>query len=592
MKRWAGSCVVLAVAIALSFWTCGCGSADSGARPDVGAQGPVAAAPDLTPGERTVTVEADRPVGECWRFWLVGNHNKPHTLVEGAGGIREIKDAEPLVTEINCVYLLGGRYLEQNRWFLGLDDHGRAKADFRGMIAQLKGAIDAGYTPRVVLDNVPYNMSDPPRENFYGNTAPPKDERVWHDYVQQAVQAMVDAFGREAVSRWWFRVGTEPDLYPAHWAGTREQYFAHYDYTVDAVTRVLPEARIGPGNILNPGPREFMRRRPDGRRPGGGQPGTGQSGGDRPDGGQPGGSRPAEGPWGLDVIDHAGSGVNACTGAVGARVTVFSCSWYARVGRSLDNFDKAFGAIQDRLSKYPQFKDVVLEAGEFAVLGDERGRRLYAGETTEWSASFEAALADRVYARGVSQLYEWDHATLGVFHPRGRVLQMLDRMAGGRRLAVTVEHTSAADSGAVACRQGDRLLLLVYNHRPERRPQVPEGVHLVVNDQRMQDGAAWRLSEWSIDEQHGVWAYAFEADYTAAGLAPLPDAGLYEGCVERLLGEAGLPIFRKNAEKYARLSVAPKTRDDVPVTVGQGQLKLDLRMPGHGVRFIELSPPR
>ncbi len=66
--------------------------------------------------------------------------------------------------------------------------------------------------------------------------------------------------------------GTEPDLRPAHWAGTREEYFAHYDYTVEAVRSVLPDARIGPGNILNP---RYSKR------------------------------------WGLDIIDHLAKGANA-----------------------------------------------------------------------------------------------------------------------------------------------------------------------------------------------------------------------------------------------------------------------------------------
>ena len=60
-------------------------------------------------------------------------------------------------------------------------------------------------------------MSDPPQENTYGNTAPAKDVRVWGKYVEGAARAMVDAFGRETVARWWFRVGTEPDLAPGHW---------------------------------------------------------------------------------------------------------------------------------------------------------------------------------------------------------------------------------------------------------------------------------------------------------------------------------------------------------------------------------------
>jgi xylan 1,4-beta-xylosidase len=296
------------------------------------------------------------------------------------------------------------------------------------------------------------------------------------------------------------------------------------------------------------------------------------------------------GRWGLDVIDHAATGKNACTGGIGAPMDFFGCSWYMRIGRPISFFDQTIALMRERLGKYERFKHTPIVIGEFAVLGDERGHQLYAGETTEWSASFYAALADRVYALDVKQLYEWDHATLGVMHPRGRVIEMLEKMVGGQRLEVNVQGTTVAECGALACRQGNDLLLLAYNHRPDRA-QVSEAVHLVVRDKRMAGGAAWRVSEWTIDHEHASWAYAFEADCAAAGLKPLAVAGLYEGSPTRLYGEAGPGAFQKNLAKYAALSVVPETRKNEVIKAGGGAVALDLDMAGHSVRFIRLSPP-
>jgi hypothetical protein len=253
-------------------------------------------------------------------------------------------------------------------------------------------------------------------------------------------------------------------------------------------------------------------------------------------------------------------------------------------------FDGAVAAIRERLARYDRLRGVTLEVGEFAVLGDERGRRLYAGDTTEWSASFFAALADRIYANDVRKVYEWDHATFGVLHPRGRVIEMLRRIVGGERLAVDVASVSGANCGAIACRKEGDLYVLLYNHRPARQASVPETVHLVVEDGRMQGGAVWRASEWLIDRSHGTWAYEFEADCTAAGLRPLDRAGLYEGAVLRLYGEPGIDVWKANADKYARLSAVGRPRDNLPVTVGDGQLTLDIDMAGHSVRLLKLSP--
>jgi xylan 1,4-beta-xylosidase len=426
------------------------------------------------------------------------------------------------------------------------------------MVRQLRAVLEAGYRPRVVLDNVPATMSAKATANAYGNTEPPADERVWHRYVEMAVRAMVEAFGEKEVLRWSFRVGTEPDLYPGHWTGTKEQYFAHYDFTVDAVRRVLPKAGMGPGNILKPGP---LLGGGEGRRK----------------------------KWGLEIIDHVGEGRNAVTGEVGTAMDVFSASYYARVGKPTDAFDRSMGMIRERLAKYPRFKDVAIECGEFAVLHDERGRRLYAGDTTEWSASFFAALAARVYRLDVKELYEWNHATHGVMHPRGRVIEMLERMVGGRRLAVNVAAGTEAECGAVAARRGEVVQVLVYNHWADRARTTSEKVRVVVRDRRMRSGSRWKLTEWTVDREKASWAYAFAADCAAAGVKQLEVAGNFEGSPSRLYGSAGVEVFRKHAAKYAKMSEVPVTREEV-LRARDGEVVVEMEMAGHSVRFMTLDP--
>lgn len=515
------------------------------------------AIPGMEPGQRTIIVQGDRETGECHRFWTVANYNKPHQFVDPKFS-RDTALRQPFIKQANAVYLLGGRYRDQNNWFQGVAPDGTLRTDFTGMIAQLKGMLEGGFVPWPVLDNVPYDMSNPPQENTYGNTAPAADVRLWGRYVEAALRAMVGAFGREQVGKWWFRVGTEPDLAPGHWAGTREQYLAHYDHTVAAATRVVPEAKIGPGNILNPAGGEFGTA-------------TRQQ-------------------WGLDIIDHAAAGTNYVTGAKGTRMDWFSFSWYGRIGQPISEFDEAVGAIRGRMQRYPQFAGLPLVVGEFAVLHDEGGRRLWGGDTTEWAASFYAALADRVYRHGIRHVYEWGQTTSGVPHPRANAIAMLQEMSGGRRLAIEVKAESKADSGAIACRKGNDLFVLVYNHRALRRPKVREGVHLVVRDPRMVAGARWKLSEWTIDAEHGSWAYAFVADCEAAGLKPVPAGSPYEGGVGSTWGQAGAELFRKNIAKYSKLAALPKTRDAETITVGAGEFSLDLDMPGHSVRWLRLSP--
>ena len=515
--------------------------------------------PELEPGRRTITVDAGRVVGDCYVFWGISNFTSEHMFADPAQR-PGLAAQRPKMRQANCVRLLGGRTDGRNRWLLGRGPDGQLRCDFRPMLRYLQGIRDGGWTPRIVLDNVPTALSGDVELHTYGNAHPPKDPWAWHQYVEAAVRAMVRAFGRETVRRWRFRVGTEPDLFPGHWAGTREDYLRHYDVTVDAVTRVLPDADVGPGNILNPAVETVNLAS----------------------------GRPR---WGLDIVAHAATGRNYATGATGTRLRHFSCSWYGQVGKPIDSFEVAVRRMRERLDRYPQFRGVPVEVAEFGVLRDARGRRLMGNEATEWGASWYAALAERVYALGVAQVHEWAQTTAGIPHPRIHVITMLERMAGGQRLKVEVDATSHARCGAIACRKGEALYVLLYNHRPMRTPKVAEHVTLRLRDPRLKPGSRWTLSEWAVDESHGVFIPELYRDCEAAGVKPLPAAPLHGGNIRLRFGDAGARVLHQHRATYQGLAALPQTRRAQPLAADSGGIDLEIALPGHSVRLLRIAAP-
>ncbi len=211
-------------------------------------------------------------------------------------------------------------------------------------------------------------------------------------------------------------------------------------------------------------------------------------------------------------------------------------------------------------------------------------------ESWESNNIFFAALADRVYRHNVRQVYEWSQTTSGVPHARALVMKMLETMSGGQRLAVEVTGDSAADCGAIAVRRGDDLHLLLYNHRPLRKPHVPEQVSLVVEDARFRAGDTWRLSEQLVDAEHGVWSYAFEEDCRAAGLQPDPKAGQYEGAISLSYGNDAVALFGRHKAKYAELAMPAQLADQQPCPVQNGRVTIERDLGGHSVRWLKLSP--
>ncbi len=516
------------------------------------------AVPELQGARNEIAIDGGKVDGTCHNFWSIANTTSQHPFTDPAyhAAFREQK---PYARMVNCVRLLGGRSDGEQEWFKGVDAAGRPICDFRGMIAALRGILAAGYTPRLVLDNVPTAMSAPGPLHTYGNTQPPLDYTLYHAYIHAATAAMIDAFGREVVGGWRFRVMTEPDLKPGHWAGTKEEWLRLYDTAVDAVTRLLPDADIGPGNILKPA-----------------SP-AGESTVDEGAGSTK---------WGLDIIDHCGAGRNFHTGATGTRMRHFSCSWYGRVGSPSTGFELAIQQMRERLDRFPQFHSVPVEVAEFCVLNDERGRRLFGNDTTEWGGSFLAAIADRAWRLDVRQIHQWGVNSQGLPTPWTHVMGMLERMAGGERLAVTTSGGSRGDeSGAVACRQPDSILVLAYHHRPAREPKVVNRFAITLRGLT----GTWTRTDRVTDAEHGVFMRQHYRDCEAAGLEANEKTSIYDSNPGTRYGRNAVrEVFPKNRDRYARLAAISAVKE-AEVTVGRdGAASIEFDAPAHSVRLIEL----
>jgi xylan 1,4-beta-xylosidase len=525
--------------------------------------------------ELSFQIEPRVPVGECFNFWSIKNFTY-QDIFDQPLGREAFRRNHPYTRYVNCVRLIGGRGDGKNRWLLRVEADGRQVTDFTGMIRYLRAIQEWGYTPRIVLDNVPTELSEPGRPmHTYGNTYPPIDYDAYHRYLRAVVEAMVQAFGRETVARWRFRVMTEPDLNPGHWAASKEEFLRLYDYAVDAVTHVLPEADIGPGNILNPVKHQK---------------------------------------WGLDIIDHCATGKNYRTGQTGTRMRYFSCSWYGAVNEPVSSLTESVRLIRERLGKYPKFRDLPVEVAEFALLHDENKRRYYCGDGTEWSASWLASVAALAWDLNLPQVHQWATTTAidtapdapsfeearrlmpdGMTVPYTHVLGMLEAMAGGQRLRVqpagSARATEGADCGIIACRKQNEILLLAFHHQPGRAKGAPVQANLEIGPLVAGEPGSWTLSEWLIDAGHSNFTRALVGDCTAAGLTVVTDkAPSFAANIVETFGLEGVKIWRQNLTRYQDLAALYAVRQNEACPAGpDGRLRLSLTLPSHSVRFLRLQ---
>jgi len=118
--------------------------------------------------------------------------------------------------------------------------------------AGIKPLVEIGFMPEALSTHPePYRHNFPAGSIYTGWAYPPKDYQKWSELVFQFVQHLRQRYGDSEVKGWLWEVWNEADI--GYWQGTREEFFKLYDFTVDAVLRALPDAKIGGPDSTGPG---------------------------------------------------------------------------------------------------------------------------------------------------------------------------------------------------------------------------------------------------------------------------------------------------------------------------------------------------
>ena len=124
--------------------------------------------------------------------------------------------------------------------------------------------VELGFMPQALSTHPePYRHKFPngPVNSIYTGWAyPPKDYQKWSQLIFQFVSHLRGRYGEEALKTWLWEVWNEPDI--GYWKGTPEEFLKLYDFSVDAVLKAFPDARIGgPDTTGAASPRaaEFLR---------------------------------------------------------------------------------------------------------------------------------------------------------------------------------------------------------------------------------------------------------------------------------------------------------------------------------------------
>ena len=435
----------------------------------------------------------------------------------------------------------------------------------------IKPVVEIGFMPEALSTHPkPYRHNfphDSVSSIYTGWAYPPTDYRKWADLVYQFVNHLRQRYGDAETRSWLWEVWNEPDI--GYWQGTSEEYFKLYDFSVAAILRALPGAKIGGPDSTGPAsPKaaEFLR----------------------------------------EFLKHCADKTNYATGKTGAPLDFISFhpkgspKWQGDhvqmgIARQLASIEQGFKLV----ASFPEWSHTPVLLGESDPEGCAacsarnnpqnayRNGPLYAAYTAE-AISLTRALADREHIHllgAVTWAFEFEDqppfegfrslATNGIDKPVLDAFRMFG-LLGNERITATssanlpIENIVAEgvrhepDINVLAARNEREIQVLIWNYHDDDVPADPAAVELTVDGIPI-DVSRALLMHFRIDSEH---SNAFSA------WKKLGSPELLSDPMREELDRAG---------QLQQLS-SPKW-----VAIKDGVLHLSVELPRQGLSLMQLS---
>ncbi len=126
------------------------------------------------------------------------------------------------------------------------DKDGNPEYNYMYIDALYDYLLSIGIRPFVELGFMPSSLASGSKTIFWwrGNVTPPKDYGKWAAFIKDLTQHFTARYGENEVEKWYFEVWNEPNL-DGFWAGSQDEYFKLYTYTVKAIKSVNKKYKVG-----------------------------------------------------------------------------------------------------------------------------------------------------------------------------------------------------------------------------------------------------------------------------------------------------------------------------------------------------------
>jgi xylan 1,4-beta-xylosidase len=206
---------------------------------------PLAFGQTRSAGAETIVIDTraqSRPFPHFWEK-MFGSGRAVLSLRDSyRSDLREVKK----ITDFN--YVRFHAIFHDEVGFYDEDSKGRPIYNFSYVDQIYDGLLENGIRPFVELSFMPKKLAANPILHpfwYKPSPSPPRDYDRWGDLIYQFTKHIVDRYGVDEVSQWYFEVWNEPNL--DFWAGEPKEstYFHLYDVSAQAIKRVSTRLRVG-----------------------------------------------------------------------------------------------------------------------------------------------------------------------------------------------------------------------------------------------------------------------------------------------------------------------------------------------------------
>jgi len=201
-------------------------------------------------------LSAQTPVQEITIDAKAAGHPFPHFWEQTFGSGRAIlalrenylNDLKEVHDQAGMRYVRFHAILHDEVGVYDEDEKGDPVYNFTYVDQIYDGLLERGVRPFVEISFMPRKLAAKEAIHpfwYKQNVAPPKDYPKWDALMRAFAKHLVDRYGIDEVSQWYFEVWNEPNI--DFWAGDPKQstYFELYDHTARALKAVSPRLRVG-----------------------------------------------------------------------------------------------------------------------------------------------------------------------------------------------------------------------------------------------------------------------------------------------------------------------------------------------------------